>query len=64
MVKDGETGLLIHPDGSALKEALQRLIADPSLRRHLGQTARQWVLERFGLERMVNSTEAALKAAG
>jgi glycosyltransferase involved in cell wall biosynthesis len=46
LVIDGETGLLIEPgDPSALREATERLLANPSLRREMGQAALRKVKE-------------------
>lgn len=45
-VKDGETGLLVPArDAWALADALEKLIADPGLRRAMGEKARAWVEE-------------------
>lgn len=45
VVRDGETGLLIPPgDAKALRMAVERLAADPALRRTLGENGRNWVL--------------------
>lgn len=59
IVKDGETGLLVHPgDSSALGAALARLAADASLRARLGAAAREYVRPRFGADGYVASVTA------
>ena len=46
IVADGETGLLVTPgDPEALREAIQRLLADPVLRCHMGTMATQRVVK-------------------
>lgn len=48
LISDGETGLLVPADDApALAQALERLIADPPLRRRLGNRGRQWVTQYF-----------------
>jgi glycosyltransferase involved in cell wall biosynthesis len=50
-----ETGFLIrNGDLVRLQEQILRLAADPELRRRLGERGRQFVRERFAVERMVN----------
>jgi glycosyltransferase involved in cell wall biosynthesis len=50
LVADGATGLLVPAgDPDALAAALQRLRADPELRRRLGAAGRERVAERFTL---------------
>jgi len=50
-VEDGDTGLLVPPqDPVPLAAALERLLADPALRRRLGASGRARVREHFGLE--------------
>jgi glycosyltransferase involved in cell wall biosynthesis len=59
VVVDGETGLLVPPsDAATLAAGIERLAADPDLRRRLGAAGRARVRERFGLERMVEETLA------
>jgi glycosyltransferase involved in cell wall biosynthesis len=61
-VRDGETGLLVRehtPD--AVASALKRLVADPALRVRLGSRGRQLQRELFGLDRMIDDTEAAYR---
>lgn len=46
MIEPSRGGLLVPPgDTTALADALESLVSDPALRRRLGQSARQWVLE-------------------
>ena len=55
---DGETALMVNPaDHAALRQALERLLADPLLRRTLSQTARKVVLEKCSMQ---NCTEASV----
>ncbi len=50
-VQDGVTGLLVPPrDPQALRAALEKLLADPDLRRRLGGAAREVARERFSWE--------------
>jgi glycosyltransferase involved in cell wall biosynthesis len=46
LVADGETGLLVEPGNpSALRQAIERLLANPDLRRRMGQVALRKVVE-------------------
>jgi glycosyltransferase involved in cell wall biosynthesis len=46
IVIDGETGLRVPPgDASALRQAIERLLADPDLRRQFGEAGRRHVAE-------------------
>jgi glycosyltransferase involved in cell wall biosynthesis len=52
MIRDGETGLVVpERDSAALAAALGRLLADPALRRRIGEAGRhevvQWTQERM-----------------
>jgi len=52
-VTEGDTGLLIPPrDAGALAGALERLLTDPALARHLGANARAHVREHYSLDRL------------
>jgi glycosyltransferase involved in cell wall biosynthesis len=64
LVADGETGLAVPPgDVDALREAIQRLLADRELRRRLGGAARERARERLSWERTGELLEAAYRAA-
>jgi glycosyltransferase involved in cell wall biosynthesis len=52
LVVDGATGLLVEPgDATALADAIERLLDDPTLRSTLGRAGRRKVLEEFDLAR-------------
>jgi glycosyltransferase involved in cell wall biosynthesis len=55
---DGKTGLTVPPsDSEALAVAVCRMLRNPDERRAMAQAGRQWVLERFGKERMIRRTQ-------
>src|SRR5205085_1269547 len=57
LVEDGVTGYLAEPgDVAGLRAALERLLADPLLRRRLGRAARASVAERCSWERVTAAT--------
>jgi glycosyltransferase involved in cell wall biosynthesis len=59
IVVPGETGLLVPPrDGAALAEAMERLAADPELRRRLGEAGHERLERQFTTQAMVAKTEA------
>jgi glycosyltransferase involved in cell wall biosynthesis len=52
---EDENGFLVQPgDLPGLSERLLRLAQDPALRQRIGQRGRQFVRERFGVQRMVD----------
>jgi glycosyltransferase involved in cell wall biosynthesis len=54
IVTDGETGVLVAPeDCAALRNAIERLLADEALRRQLGRRGHDTALQRFSEDRMV-----------
>jgi glycosyltransferase involved in cell wall biosynthesis len=63
---DNETGFLVRPgDLQALTERLLRLARDQDLRSRLAQRGRQFVRERYSVERMVDDLHALyVKLAG
>ena len=59
LVENEKSGLLVAPeDPKALATALQRLVASLELRRQLGASARQRVLDHFTIEKEVAAHEA------
>ena len=57
LVDDGETGLLVPPrNASALREAVERLLADADLRERLGRAAQARARERFGWDAVIERT--------
>lgn len=64
MVVDGETGFLVPPrDPRALRAAIDRLLADPDLRRRLGRAARERISALCGWDAVVDATLAAYRDA-
>jgi len=64
LVRDGETGLLVPPgDRTALRAAIDRLLADPDLRHRLGAAARRHVETCCDWERVTDATLAVYERA-
>jgi glycosyltransferase involved in cell wall biosynthesis len=62
VVRDGENGLLVPPgDAAALAAAMQRLLADPGLRRRMGGAGRALVRREFSVEAMVEGNLAVYR---
>jgi glycosyltransferase involved in cell wall biosynthesis len=59
VVRDGETGVLVLEQNGVIK-AFLTLARDPAFRRRLGEAARQWISDRFGMENMIRLTEESL----
>lgn len=58
LIRDGVNGLLVEPaDAGGLAAAIQRLLGDSFLRRSLGANARQFIIDNFSREKMVDATE-------
>ena len=58
-IVDGETGFLVPPeDGAALADAIDRLVADPSMARAMGRKGSARVLSNFTIEQMASQNEA------
>jgi glycosyltransferase involved in cell wall biosynthesis len=64
LVVDGETGLLVPPgDVQALRAALERLLADPDLRRRMGEAGRARIEQHFGWPAVVDGLLGAYARA-
>ncbi len=64
LVADGETGIHVPPgDVAALRDALERLLSDPELRRRFGEAGRERVRERFSWAAVTDATVAAYERA-
>ena len=54
-----ETGIVVPPDDeTAFAAAISRLAGDPELRRQMGDRARQHVLRRYPVERLLSDIDA------
>jgi hypothetical protein len=56
VIRDGENGMLVPNEPTAIAAALKNLLDDPGLSRRLGAAARQTVMDRFTVEHMVRNT--------
>jgi rhamnosyl/mannosyltransferase len=63
VVEEGVSGLVVRPqEPPALAAAVNRLLADPALRRQMGESGRQRVLTHFTIERMAQQVEDIYRA--
>ena len=63
-VEDGVTGLVVPPrDPTALRAAIERLLADRALRDRLGEAARAWARDHFSWDAATKATIAAYREA-
>lgn len=63
-VEHEHTGLIVEPQNAeTLRQAIQRLLADPALSQKLGSAARDRALARFGFEAMVERMETIFRNA-
>ena len=58
IISDGENGLLVPEDSSALRKAIQNLFADESLRHKLGANARKTILKNNSMENATSNEYA------
>jgi glycosyltransferase involved in cell wall biosynthesis len=61
LVRDGQTGFLVHPQESrAFAAAIGKLMDDPELRRQMGEKARDIVFERYTIDKYVRGVEEVI----
>ena len=61
-VQDGQTGLLVPPNGSAaLSEAILRLLRDPGFAAQSGNNGRAHVAAEFSFQRLIENTDQMYK---
>ena len=64
LLRHGETGWLCGTDARSIREAIQHLLLHPDLCMRMGHNARQFVVENFSLERVVEIEMRVLTAVG
>ncbi len=62
VIRDGENGLLVDNDQTAILAAIRRLVDHPEEARKIGDAARRTVIERFTVDRMVAGTLEAYRS--
>ncbi len=63
VIKDGETGILVSPEGDGLTRTLRRLVEDPEGLKVMAHAGQVWVRQQFSMEKMVQETEGVLLAS-
>lgn len=53
VIQSGKTGFLFDADFTHLRSVLQVILEDSSLRKRIGKQARQYIIERFALDKVV-----------
>ena len=63
LIRDGENGQLVHgPDRkAALATVLADLMRNPAKRARLSGSSRQWILDQYGIEGVLDQWESVLK---
>jgi glycosyltransferase involved in cell wall biosynthesis len=62
VIEDGVSGILVPPrDAGALADAIIHLLADPALRRRLGDNARARVEKQFDIDKNVGQLAALFR---
>jgi glycogen(starch) synthase len=62
VVREGETGLLVELESpQAIATAVGTLLVDPQRTGKMGNDAREWALNAFGLDRMMNEYETVYR---
>lgn len=53
-IADGKNGLICEIDSGSIRNAVQRLLNNPHLKKSLGQEARKYIIDNYSLECVVN----------
>ena len=61
-IRDGESGVLVPAEASAIADAITLLLAEPERRRAMGECARAWIKARYSWERGAEDFAAACRA--
>jgi starch synthase len=56
VIQHGENGFLVENDAQEIANAIHLVLADSKLARRMGDAARQTVIDRFTVDRMVRRT--------